>query len=77
MDLAAPDRNVDIVALDEALSDLEQLNPRHAEIVQLRFFAGRGNEEIAAMLGTSLRTVEGDWAKARAWLHCRMNPTEG
>ncbi|MBH9551873.1 ECF-type sigma factor [Inhella gelatinilytica] len=64
---AAPDR--DVVAVHEALLALEAFDPRAAKIVELRFFGGLENEEIAEVLGISLATVKRDWTLARAWLH--------
>ncbi len=59
---------LDLVALGEALDRLEALDARLAEVVYLRFFAGLGVEDTAELLGVSPRTVEKDWAFARAWL---------
>jgi RNA polymerase sigma factor (TIGR02999 family) len=59
---------VDLLALDEALDRLAQLNERQARVVELRFFAGLTVEESAEALGVSVRTVAGDWRLARAWL---------
>jgi len=59
---------VDVLALDEALAKLAALHTRQAEIVELRFFGGRSVPETAELLGVSRRTVEADWAMARAWL---------
>jgi RNA polymerase sigma factor (TIGR02999 family) len=56
------------VALDRALDRLAALDPRQAQVVELRVFAGLGQEEIATTLGLSLSTVERDWRGARAWL---------
>jgi RNA polymerase sigma-70 factor, ECF subfamily len=58
----------DLLALETALTRLEAIDPRGAEVVMLRFFAGMSNPEVAAHLGLSLRTVEGEWTYARAWL---------
>jgi RNA polymerase sigma factor (TIGR02999 family) len=58
----------DLLTLEAALARLEQLDPRAAQIVALRFFSGMSNPEVAAHLGLSVRTVEGDWTHARAWL---------
>jgi RNA polymerase sigma factor (TIGR02999 family) len=67
--LAAFERTVpDVVALDEALSQLSTHDEREARIVELRFFAGLSCPEIAASLGIPLRTVERDWSHARLWL---------
>ncbi len=60
---------VDILALHEALNRLEELDARMAKVVQLRFFAGLNTDEIAKALGISPRTVDKDWALAKAWLH--------
>jgi RNA polymerase sigma factor (TIGR02999 family) len=63
-----PERDLDLVALDEALGKLAQLHPRQAQVVELRFFGGLGLNEVASFLGVSRRTAEGDWSMARAWL---------
>ncbi len=60
--------SVDILALDQALERLAQLDARQARIVELHFFGGMGFEDIARLLGVSDRTVKGDWGMARAWL---------
>jgi RNA polymerase sigma-70 factor, ECF subfamily len=57
-----------LLAIDAALVRLEALDPREARVVELRFFVGLSMPEIAEELGVSLRTVEGDWTHARAWL---------
>jgi len=64
---AAPDR--DVVAVHEALLAFEAVDARAAKVVELRFFGGMENEEVADALGVSLATVKRDWALARAWLH--------
>lgn len=61
-------RDDDVLMVDEALEKLEQVDPRQARIVELRFFGGMTNAEVAKALGVSLRTVEAEWAFARAWL---------
>ena len=58
----------DLMTLEAALTRLEAVDARAAEIVTLRFFSGMSSREVAEHLGLSLRTVEGDWAHARAWL---------
>ena len=55
-------------ALDEALDDLARINPRQAQVIECRFFAGLSEEETSEALDTSLRTVQRDWNEARAWL---------
>ena len=56
------------LAVDQALKRLAERDPQLAHIVELRFFAGLKNDEIAEALGISLRSVERDWAVAKAWL---------
>ncbi len=63
----APDR--DLIAVHEALLAFEPVDARAAKGVELRFFGGLENEEIAQVLGISLATVKRDWTLARAWLH--------
>lgn len=58
----------DVVALDELLTTLAELNPRQAKIVELRFFGGMTMAEIASELDLGLRTVEKEWSMARAWM---------
>lgn len=60
---------LDLLDLDAALGRLEQLQPRCAQVVSLRYFAGLNNPEIAAALDVSDATVERDWKFAKAWLH--------
>jgi RNA polymerase sigma factor (TIGR02999 family) len=59
----------DVIAIDEALDRLEQIDPRKARIVLLRYFAGLTVEETAAAMELSPATVKNEWAFARAWLH--------
>lgn len=68
MAAAATPGEFDPLALDEALTKLNELDERKARVVELRFFSGLSNEEVAEVLGVSLTTVEGDWRMARAWL---------
>ncbi len=63
----------DIAELDEALSALEKTDARSARIVELRFFGGLTNDEIAELLSVSVRTVIRDWEFARAWLYRFLN----
>jgi RNA polymerase sigma factor (TIGR02999 family) len=65
---ASATREVDLLALDEALERLAALDDRHARIVELRFFGGLTNEEAAEALGVSVATVKRAWTAARAWL---------
>lgn len=60
--------SLDLVALDEALQELETLSPRQGRVVEMRFFAGLGIDETAEVLSVSRATVKRDWAFARAFL---------
>jgi RNA polymerase sigma factor (TIGR02999 family) len=64
----------DLVAVDEALTRLEQTDPRKAQIVSLRYFAGLSIEETAGALDLSPATVKNEWAFARAWLYRVLGP---
>ena len=65
---------VDVLALDELLASLHTLDERAAQIVELRYFGGYEETEIAQMLGLSDRTVRRDWRKARAFLLAELQP---
>src|SRR5262249_39608961 len=62
----------DLVALDEALVELEKVGPRLAAVVELKFFAGLSLAELAEQLGVSQETVSRDWRRARAWLYSAL-----
>jgi RNA polymerase sigma factor (TIGR02999 family) len=62
-------KEVDLIALDDALSRLARLSERQSRIVELRFFGGLSIEETSQLLGVSAATVGRDWTVARAWLH--------
>ena len=66
-------KDIDVVTLDEALKALAQIDPRKAQVVELRFFGGLSLEETAEVLKLSAVTVARDWSTARAWLHREMN----
>ena len=66
--LPSAERAVDLIALDDALRDLEKLDARQSQIVELRFFGGLTNEEIAEALDISPRTIKREWRLAKAWL---------
>lgn len=70
-------RQLDLDRLDDALASLEKLDPRQAEIVQLRFFGGLQVEEVAEVLDVSPRTVKRDWASARIWLYRELAADAG
>jgi DNA-directed RNA polymerase specialized sigma24 family protein len=64
------------VALDEALGALEQISPRQARVIELRFFGGLSHEETAEVLQVSAGTVKRDWTLARASLYCELVKSE-
>jgi RNA polymerase sigma factor (TIGR02999 family) len=68
--VALPQRKeLDIVALDDALNTLAEIDPRQSRVVELRFFAGLSLEETSEVMGIATATVQRDWTAARAWLH--------
>lgn len=71
--LGTSQRDEDILALDEALTKLAELDPRQARIVEMRFFGGLTVQEVAEALGISRRTVELEWAMIRAWLRRELS----
>jgi RNA polymerase sigma factor (TIGR02999 family) len=66
----------DVMALDELLTTLGELNPRQAKIVELRFFGGMTMREIATEMNLGLRTVEKEWSMARAWMRRELRKDE-
>ncbi len=73
-DLCVSSRNnEDILAVESALEKLSELDPRQAQIVELRFYGGLTVEEVAEVLGVSKRTVESDWTMLRAWLRRELS----
>ena len=68
--IALPD--LDMIALDQALSSFQEEYPDRAEVVLLHYFAGLTHREIAEVRNVSTRTVTRDWRFARVWLHQRM-----
>lgn len=71
--IAVAERADEIIALDEALVRFAELEPRAAAVVECRFFAGLTEDETAAALSVTPRTVARDWVKARAWLYRELN----
>ena len=67
------ERDLNIVTVDEALEELELADPRQAQIVELRFFAGLTVDEIASTLKISRATVKREWATAKLWLRSRLS----
>jgi RNA polymerase sigma factor (TIGR02999 family) len=70
---AAPSRNVDLIALDEALNKLASHDNRKAELVKLRFFAGLTIRQAAAALAIAESTADADWAYAKSWLRLELD----
>jgi RNA polymerase sigma factor (TIGR02999 family) len=71
-DRAPATKTRDVLALDEALTDLSRLHPRQAAVVEGRFFGGLEIDELAESLHVSASTVRNDWRVARAWLHAQL-----
>jgi RNA polymerase sigma factor (TIGR02999 family) len=72
LQIAADERSIDVLVLDEALKEFEQLEPRAAKVVELRYFGGYSEEDIKDVLNISIPTVRRDWTFARSWLYARM-----
>lgn len=68
---------VDVVALDDALASLAEVDPEQARLVELRFFGGLTIDETAEVLQVSPATVKREWAVARAWLYRELNKSDG
>jgi len=67
------EKSASLLALEDALLQLAQLDPRQSQVVELRFFGGLTEEEAAVVLGVSTRTVKRDWRLAKAWLYQELN----
>jgi RNA polymerase sigma factor (TIGR02999 family) len=74
--VVSDEKGADIVALDEALVSLAELDARQSQVVELRFFGGLTVEETAEVLKVSPGTVRRDWSLARAWLHRELSNKE-
>ena len=72
----SPRDNDDIIAVDDALNDLARLDPRQAKIVELRFFGGMTNDEVASVLGVSRATIDRQWRAVKAWLREQLQDDE-
>ncbi len=73
LDQLVDNSTVDLIALNEALVDLERMHPRQSKLVELRFFGGMTAQEAADLLGISKRTADSDWNMARAWLRLQLS----
>jgi len=71
------EKSLELLVLDDALKDLEKLDARKAQIVEMRYFGGLSVEEIAAVLKVSDRTVLRDWETARVWLYRQLRSGSG
>jgi RNA polymerase sigma-70 factor (ECF subfamily) len=67
-----PQKEMTLVSLDDALHELERMDPRQSRIVELRFFGGLTTEEVSEVMGISTATIEREWRAARAWLHSQL-----
>ncbi len=72
LDVPAPQSDEELLLLDDALERLSAMSPRQGRVVELRYFAGLTEEEVASVLGVTRRTVNRDWSMARAWLHSQL-----
>lgn len=70
----APTPQYDLMLIDDALNRLAELQPRHAQVVEMRVFAGLSIAETATALGVSPTTVKDDWRMSRAWLKTQLEP---
>jgi len=73
VDHSAVGREIDLVALNEALTNLERIDPLQGRIVELRYFSGLTVEEVAEVMGVSPATVKREWSTARAWLRRELS----
>jgi RNA polymerase sigma factor (TIGR02999 family) len=78
-DAASPgsDRQIDVLTVEEALTELAALDEEQARIAELKFFGGLTNQEVAAVIGRSLRTVESEWRMAKTWLASHLESSMG
>ncbi|MBL8167869.1 MAG: sigma-70 family RNA polymerase sigma factor [Acidobacteria bacterium] len=74
--IVSEERAAELIALDDALTALAAFDERKCRLVELRFFGGLSNEEVAEVMQMSLRTVEREWRKAKAWLQRAISNTE-
>jgi RNA polymerase sigma factor (TIGR02999 family) len=76
VELGTEDRAEVLLAIDDGLDRLKQLEPRQAQVVECRFFGGMTEEETAEALSVGLRTVKRDWARAKRWLQAEIGGEE-
>jgi len=75
-DVRSTRQEVDFIALNRALEKLETLDERQVRIIELRFFVGLNNDEVAQALEVARSTVEREWRSAKAWLHAQLTGSE-
>jgi RNA polymerase sigma factor (TIGR02999 family) len=75
--MGAKSQAVDLVALEDALQELKTLDSRKSQVVELRFFGGMTNQDVAVVLGMSPKTTEADWYMARAFLRRALSENQG
>ena len=75
IDISGEDQDLDLVALDDALNRLAEIDPQKSKIVEMRFFGGLSVEETAEVLGVSVPTVKRHWRLAKAWLYGEIKKT--
>lgn len=71
-----PNRDADLLALEDALTRLTKLDPCQAQMIELRFFGGLSVEEVAKVMGMSKRSVEREWTMVRAWLRRELSRSD-
>jgi RNA polymerase sigma factor (TIGR02999 family) len=76
VEIATPEPDDDVLALDEALDQFERIDPVKAQLVKLRYFAGLTAQQAAEVLGISTTTADRYWSYARAWLHAALKKGE-
>ena len=75
--LFTEDRSEELIAIDQSLTKLAELDPRQGQIVEMRYFGGLETKEIAEVLGVSKKTVEREWQSAKLWLRADLGERDG
>lgn len=71
--VACETQSAELLSLNDALDELGQIEPRKAQVVEMRYFGGMSNEEVAEALDISIATVKRDWTVAKSWLICELS----
>ena len=74
--LACETQSAELLSLNDALNELGKIEPRKAQVVEMRYFGGMSNEEVADALDISIATVKRDWTVAKSWLICELSGDE-